>query len=48
MEPRQFRLRLLTSVAGNVGLAGGNLTTVLETSMPSASGLPAYTDVDSR
>ncbi len=34
-------------VAGNVGLAGGSLTTVLETSMPSASGLPAYTDVDS-
>lgn len=32
--------------AGNIGLAGGSLLTNLDTTMPAASTLPAYTDVD--
>lgn len=34
-------------VAGNIGAAGGSLTTSLDTVMPAASGLPVYVDVDS-
>ena len=37
----------MIDVAGNVGVAGGSLTTFMETSLPAASGLPLYTDVDS-
>ena len=33
-------------VAGNAGAIGGSLTTTLETSMPAAVGLPAYSDLD--
>jgi len=36
----------IIDVAGNTGLAGGSLTTFLETSIPTAVGLPVYTDVD--
>lgn len=34
-------------IAGNVGAAGGSLTTTLDTVMPAASGLPVYVDVNS-
>lgn len=34
-------------VAGNIGAAGGSLTTTLDTVMPAASGLPVYVDVNS-
>ena len=37
----------VNDVAGNVGAAGGSLTTSLDTAMPAASGLPVYVDVDS-
>lgn len=37
----------ITDIAGNIGLAGGTLTTTLDTTIPAAVGLPAYTDVDS-
>lgn len=37
----------IVDIAGNLGAAGGSLTTSLDTSMPAASGLPVYTDVDS-
>lgn len=33
-------------IAGNIGLSGGSLTSFLETSVPAAAGLPAYTDTD--
>ncbi|MBC3807408.1 DUF4214 domain-containing protein [Undibacterium seohonense] len=36
----------IIDAAGNTGLAGGSLTTFLETSIPTAVGLPVYTDVD--
>jgi hypothetical protein len=36
----------LIDVAGNTGLAGGSLTTFMETSIPAAAGLPVYSDVD--
>ncbi|WP_395007156.1 beta strand repeat-containing protein, partial [Undibacterium sp.] len=37
----------IQDVAGNFGLAGGSLTTTLDTSIPTAGGVPVYTDVDS-
>ncbi len=33
-------------IAGNVGVGGGSLTTSLDTTMPAASGLPTYSDVN--
>ena len=36
----------IQDAAGNYGLAGGSLTTFLETTIPAAAGLPSYTDVD--